>query len=310
MGEGELDDADSERASTVRTTRHHTTRMTSSRTTIATVALTLALATSGVAGCASDDGARRSSEHAPSGIRAADDAERPPGAAKRRADDPSGMHLETELGVLETADVEETLQGRLDDVRGCYRRAGKAQDYAGGRVLLRFLVAGDGHVDDVWVVESTLGNYSVERCVVDIGRHVVFGAPTGNRATTFEYPIEFRSTNETAVLDIDGLKVEHDLGSFLPQLASCGPVAKQSVAAVMYIEPTGFPGSVGLAASTTLDEPAADCVVQAIRRWKMSAVLPGHVLRVSFNIPTVMAQAEAPPRPPAVSSASGRRRHR
>lgn len=285
--------------------------MTSTSRRIASLSLTLALTTSGVAGCASDEGARRSSEHAAAGIHAAEDTERPAGAAQRRTDDPSGMHLETELGVLETADVEETLQGRLDDVRACYRRAGKAQDYAGGRVLLRFLVAGDGHVDDVWVVESSLGNYSVERCVVDIGRQVVFGAPSGNRATTFEYPIEFRSTNELAVLDIDGLKVEHDLATFLPQLASCGQVANQSVAAIMYIEPTGFPGSVGLAASTTLDEPAADCVVQTIRRWKMSAVLPGHVLRVSFNIPTVMAQVEAPPRPrPAVSSASGRRRHR
>jgi TonB family protein len=288
--------------------------MTSTSRRIASLSLTLALATSGVAGCASDEGARRSSARAPGGIHVAEDAERPTGAAQRRADEPSGMHLETELGVLETADVEESLQARLDDVRACYRRAGKAQDYAGGRVLLRFLVAGDGHVDDVLVVESSLGNYSVERCVVDIGRQVVFGAPSGNRATTFEYPIEFRSTNEMAVLDIEGLKVERDLAAFLPQLASCGPVAKQSVAATMYIEPNGFPGSVGLAAGTTLDEPAADCVVQTIRRWKMSAVLPGHVLRVNFNIPTVIAQADAAPslgrQPHAVSSASGRRRRR
>ncbi|MDB4979677.1 MAG: TonB family protein [Myxococcales bacterium] len=287
----------------------------STSSTIASLSLTLALVAGGIAGCASDEGARRSSGHEPAGIRSAEDpSERPPKAPGRRADDPSGMHLETELGVLETSDVEETLQGRLDDVRACYRRAGKAQDYAGGRVLLRFLVAGDGHVDDVWVVESSLGNYSVERCVVDIGRHVVFGAPSGNRATTFEYPIEFRSTNEMAVLDIDGLKVERDLAAFLPQLAACGQVAEQSVAAIMYIEPNGFPGSVGLAAGATLDEPAADCVVQTIRGWKMSAVLPGHVLRVSFEIPTVIAQADAASslarQRPAVSSASARRRHK
>jgi TonB family protein len=277
--------------------------------TIASLSLTLALATSGVAGCASDEGARRSGEHERAGIRK-EDENSPTGETRRRADDPSGMHLETELGVLETADVEETLQGHLADVRACYRRAGKAQDYAGGRVLLRFLVAGDGHVDDVWVVESSLGNYSVERCVVDIGRHLVFGAPTGNRATTFEYPIEFRSTNQMAVLDIDGLKVEHDIAAFLPQLASCGRVASQAVAAIMYIEPNGFPGSVGLAAGATLDEAAADCVVQTIRRWKMSAVLPDHVLRANFTIPTVIAQADVPPRQHVVSSASGRRRHR
>ena len=53
----------------------------------------------------------------------------------------------------------------------------------------------------------------------------------------------------------------------------------------MYIEPNGFPGSVGLAAGADLDEDAGDCVVQTIRRWKMSAALPGHVMRATFSIP-------------------------
>jgi TonB family protein len=278
----------------------------STRTVVAPLAF-LALAAGAVAGCASDEAVRRPSEaRERGGIRSAEDGP----AERRRADSAPGMNVQTELGVLETADVEEALQARVEDVRACYQRAGKAQDYAGGRVLLRFLVAGNGHVDDVWVVESSLGNYSVERCVVDIGRHVVFGAPSGKRATTFEYPIEFRSTNEMSVLDIDGMKIEHDVAAFLPQLAACGPVAKQAVAAIIYIEPNGFPGSVGLAAGTTLDEAAADCVVQTIRRWKMSAALPGHVLRANFSIPTIIAQADVPPRQHAVSSASVRRRRR
>jgi TonB family protein len=220
------------------------------------------------------------------------------------------MAIDQEMGVLDGEEVNDALQARFDDVRACYQRAGKAQEYAGGRVLLRFHVAGDGRVSDVWVVESSLGNYSVERCLVDLGRHVVFAAPAGGRATTFEYPIEFRSTSEMAVLDIDGLKIERDLAVFMPQLASCGPIAKQTVAAIMYIEPSGFPGSVGLAVANALDETAADCVVQTIRRWKMSAVLPGHALRASFSIPTVIAQAEPAPPRHAVSGASPRRRRR
>src|SRR5262245_11176340 len=68
----------------------------------------------------------------------------------------AAMHLDSELGVLDTDEVEDTLQARFEDVRACYQRAGKAQEYAGGRVLLRFLIAGDGHAQDVWVVESSL----------------------------------------------------------------------------------------------------------------------------------------------------------
>jgi TonB family protein len=277
--------------------------------------LTLTMGLSALASCATDEAARRADgqeergeeQGGPRGVHRAEDGS--PGA-RRRSDGPAGMKVENEMGVLETADVEDTLQGHLEDVRACYQRAGKAQQYAGGQVLLRFMVGGDGRVEDVWVVESSLGNYSVERCVVDIGRHVVFDAPSGHRATTFDYPIAFRSTAELPVLDVDGLKIEHDVATFLPQLASCGPVAKQAVAAMIYIEPNGFPGSVGLAAEAALDEEAASCVVQLVRRWKMSASLPGRVLRTSFNIPTYIASAEPLPARHAVSSASARRRRR
>ena len=67
----------------------------------------------------------------------------------------------------------------------------------------------------------------------------------------------------------------------------------------------GFPGSVGLAADSTLDEDVGDCMVQTIRGWKMSSTLPGHVMRASFNIPPVIATAEASPH-----RAGGHRRHR
>jgi TonB family protein len=230
----------------------------------------------------------------------------------RRREKPPAMHLDSELGVLDTAEVEDALQARFDDVRACYQRAGKAQSYAGGRVLLRFLIAGDGHAQDVWVVESSLGNYQVERCLIEVGRSVAFNAPSGHKATTFDYPVEFRSTKQMDVLDIDGLKIDRDLSAFMPQLAPCGRLAKEAVAAIMYIEPSGFPGSVGLAASVALDEVAADCVVQTIQRWKMSAVLPGKVLRANFSIPAYLASADPvqAPQRRAVSSASGRKRHR
>ena len=174
--------------------------------------------------------------------------------------------------------------------------------------MLRFLVGGNGNSEDVWVTESTLGNYDVERCLVEVGRRIAFHAPTGHKSTTFEYPVEFRSTNQLAVLDADGMKVDHDLSVLMPQLAVCGQLAALDASAIIYIEPNGFPGSVGLSAGTTLDEDVGDCMVQTIRRWKMSATLPGHVMRASFNIPPVIATAEATPRRSA--SAAGHRRRR
>jgi TonB family protein len=251
------------------------------------------------AGCGSDKAAR----HDEGGMELA----RKRRAPKRVADPAPGMSVDSELGVLDTEDVEATLKDHFDDIRGCYQRAGKAQRYAGGRVLLRFLVGGDGVAQDVLVIESTLGNYDVERCLVEVGRRIAFHAPTGHKPTTFEYPVEFRSTNQLAVLEVDGVKLDHDLSVFLPQLSVCGQLAAEDANAIIYIEPNGFPGSVGLAAGTTLDEDVGDCMVQTIRRWKMSSTFPGRVMRATFSIPPVIATADATPARRTV--AGHRRRH-
>jgi hypothetical protein len=243
---------------------------------------TLAQLTSG---CATDDEARRAADEQERLAEAArSDAPKHPGRHAPEADPVPGMKVDSELGVMDTADVEDTLQARFDDVRACYERAGKAREYAGGRVVLHFLVDGTGHAEDVWVVESTLGNFEVERCLVGVGRSVVFPAPSGH-------------------------KIDRDLATFLPQLASCGPLSREPVNAIIYIDPTGFPGSVGLAVGSALDESAGQCVVRTIQRWKMSATLPGKMLRANFSIPVYVASAE-PASKHAASSASGRRRRR
>jgi TonB family protein len=282
--------------------------MSDSRRSASLSLVTFALALSALWGCATDADERRAADEQERLARATsyDNTPRP-----QKAYDPvPAMKVDSEMGVLETNDVEDTLQAHFDDVRACYARAGKAQEYAGGRVVLHFLVDGDGHAADVWIVESSLGNYSVERCLVEVGRGVVFNAPSGHKATTFDYPVEFRSTSAQQVLDIDGVKIDHDISVFLPQLAACGRLAAEPVVAIMYIEPSGFPGSVGLATGAALDEEAASCAVKTIQRWKMSASLPGRVLRANFSIPSVISNGQAAAEPREASSASGHRRHR
>jgi TonB family protein len=270
------------------------------------LAATLVLVTAAGWGCGGDKAARRGDE-------GGSEFKLGKRSKRERAPADQAIEVDSELGVLETEDVEVALEGHLDDIRNCYQRAGRAQRYAQGKVVLRFMVGGSGRADDVLVIESNLGNYDVERCLVEVGRHIAFKAPEGRKATTFDYPVEFRSTNEMTVLDLDGLKVEHDLSVFMPQLAACGRLAPNDVAAIMYIEPTGFPGSVGLASEATFDEQVGDCVVQTIRKWKMSTVLPGRALRCTFSIPAVIASAEPSAdssRRRGALSASGHRRRR
>jgi len=220
------------------------------------------------------------------------------------------MDLQNEVGVYDSADIEETMAEHLGEVRGCYGRAGRAQRYAGGKVTLRFFVSGNGTPQDVLVIASDLGNYDVERCLVDISRSVKFPPPEGQRPTTFEYPVEFQSTREIEVQDLeDSLKIDRDVTSLMRQLGSCGSFAETGALAILYIEPSGMVGSVGLAAETAVDEAAGSCMVRAMRRWRMSASLPGRMLRCRVSIPSVIAAAEPAPRSTALNS-SGRRRRR
>jgi TonB family protein len=221
---------------------------------------------------------------------------------------PPEMAMQNELGVVQGIDVEEVIEGHFDEVRSCYQRAGKAQKYAGGKVTLRFVISGSGQAEDVLVVASDLGNYGVERCLVDVGRRLKFKAPEGNKATTFDYPVEFRSTHEMAVMDLDGPKIEHDISGLLPRLAACGRLAADDVTAIMYIEPSGFPGSVGLAAATNFDESVAGCIIHMIQHSRMSTVLPNRVLRCNFNIPAAVASAEPVTRHGASNAVVHRRR--
>ena len=203
------------------------------------------------------------------------------------------MTLDNEIGVMDTDDVEATLQEHFDDVRACYTRAGKAQRYAGGKVLLRFMVAGDGAAQDVWVLESTLGNYDVERCLVEVGRKIRFHAPNGNKATTFEYPVEFRSESGMEILDIDGPKVDRDASDAAAAARRLRTNRLRAGERHVYIEANGVLGSVGLATAAAIDEDAGDCVVQTMRGWRMSVGLPGHVVRANFRIPSNFTTAEA-----------------
>ena len=217
------------------------------------------------------------------------------------------MGLENEAGTYEGQDIEETMNAHLKEVRGCYDRAGHAQRYAAGKLTLRFLVSAEGAPREVLVVGNDLGNYAVERCVVEVCRRIKFPAPEGHKSTTFEYPVEFRSTEEMKVQDLDdSAKLDRDVAAKLSSLAACGPLGETGASALFYIEPNGTVSSVGLAADSALDEQASACTVKEMRHWKMSATLPGRVLRCRMNIPPVIAAADPPPAPRGVAG----RRHR
>jgi len=221
-----------------------------------------------------------------------------PGTTPMGGDSDDGMVLDPEKGALDQRSVDKVMDKRARTLSACYGQAGHAQRYASGEVSLRFYVTSFGEVSNVLITASQLGNFAVERCLVAEGKRIAFPAPQGGKATDFEYSLQFRSGRETSLVDWDGEVVARPVAAQVPQLGPCGVLGPAPVRAVVYIEPGGSVGSVGLASPSPLDTEASACAVSRIRRWR----LPNdrsHVVRTSFTMnpgaPPTMA--EGSPRP-------------
>jgi hypothetical protein len=147
-------------------------------------------------GCASDEAARHDQAR---DARDAARAAKPSHVqqAQYAEDDASAqMTVSGEEGTLNAADVESALHDHAGEIRDCLRLGKRSPARAGGRLVLRFFVDGKGEVDDVSILESSLGNHTIERCIADIGLGVVFEQPAGHKPTTFDYPVEFRPASQ------------------------------------------------------------------------------------------------------------------
>lgn len=202
-----------------------------------------------------------------------------------------GMTIAPAKGALDQREVDKVLDRSARTLVDCYARAGASQKYAAGEVMLRFYVSSAGEVSNVLITSSVLGNYAVERCLVEQGRRITFPPPRGGRATDFEYSLQFRANGKKTLVNWGDQIVAREVAPLARQLAAtCGSLGPTPVRAVAYIQPGGAVASVGLASPGPMDTEASACVVEQIRKWR----LPGdraHVVRTGFTV----SAGDAPP---------------
>jgi hypothetical protein len=151
----------------------------------------------GSGACASSKGAEEEDESAVQ--RAWNDPKNHIRAATNTPDDPSpDMVVDGTEGTLDTVDVEEAIKRHRGELLDCYKLGRRSTKNGYGRALLRFFVDGKGEVVDVAILESTVGNGRIERCLADIAVGVKLPPPNGHKPTTFDYPIEFTARPLTA----------------------------------------------------------------------------------------------------------------
>ena len=111
------------------------------------------------------------------------------------------------------------------------------------------------------VVDNELGNYPVERCLIAEARKIRFPPPGGDKASDFEYTMEFRSPRQKYVVIWRRGTLRRPIAAKLGSLGRCGSPGEQPVQAVAYIKPNGWVASVGLASEGRMETGPAKCMV-------------------------------------------------
>lgn len=98
-------------------------------------------------------------------------------------------------GTIARAEIQRVVKEHLSDVQRCYEQGLTRQPNLEGRLVVKFVVAKTGTVAAVAIPESTLGERSVEQCIVGAAMKWTFPKPTGEGLATFTYPFILKPGN-------------------------------------------------------------------------------------------------------------------
>lgn len=100
----------------------------------------------------------------------------------------------TMMGGIDRADVDRVVKQHLSYLRYCYSRELQKDPSLGGKVSVRFVIAGDGSVSSASVSRTTLGHPPTETCMTNKFLQMQFPALKGGGIAIITYPFVFGST--------------------------------------------------------------------------------------------------------------------
>jgi len=116
-----------------------------------------------------------------------------PGSGNHKAKAPPFSVGRVKLkGTLSKSIIRRVVRRHLNQVKHCFERELVNERNLGGRLVVRFMIMGNGTVGTSQISESTIGNRNVETCVSTAVRRWAFPAPEGGGLVDVSYPFAFR----------------------------------------------------------------------------------------------------------------------
>jgi len=185
-----------------------------------------------------------------------------------------GVSFVGSRGKMDIAAIEEGIAPHKQALSDCYLTHLRQRRWLGGRILLHWEIDKDGAVTSVRLDDTEpgahLGNWPIEKCILDVARQATFAKPVGGDAD-FQVPLEFAARGRLAVWTED--QALRAVGGQTVKLDACakGKVPRpEGVTVTLYVGPGGKAKSVGFTSSKgAIDDAWAACAEKAAMSWRL-----------------------------------------
>lgn len=198
------------------------------------------------------------------------------------SEEEDGVEIVSTRGKIDPDAVTRAIEPHAAAIEACYADNVGRRKWLGGGVELRWDVTADGALAQVRLVQSDLGAWTIEKCVLDIARQLSFGKPKGGKAHV-NTPLSFSLGSGAVVWDED--QAIRAVGGKFKELTECAKTAETAdptnVTVTMYVGTRGKVQSVGFASPGGFDDAWADCAMGRAMAWALTDPR-GKVAKLSF----------------------------
>lgn len=198
--------------------------------------------------------------------------------------DHGGVVIEGQMGTLEAGHVRAVMRAAEASVSSCFSQRLEAVPCLAGRIELKLRVGEDGAVRWAIPTRSTLGDQSVERCMMDHARALRFQPPCGGEAEV-TWPLEMDGGPDArAATEWPTQRLDVALRAHRAALTACRRSDTTPIEMTMYVAPDGSVLAAGTNVTTPDAVAVSDCVVHEAQTWRLPS--PGSwYARVTVPIP-------------------------
>jgi hypothetical protein len=186
-------------------------------------------------------------------------------------------------GTLANFDVRVTMEGKAREFGRCHAPRLQRLPALAGSVEFKIHVHGDGHVGNVAVANSDLGDRELERCFTEVILATPFPKPRGGDANV-SYTMLLEASHkgrEPELWETD--RVRHVMSRNAHDIReSCDLRSLRHFKATVYVNRNGRVVSAGVAGKGDHENGTYDCIAEALHKLPMPKAKKKSLAKVSF----------------------------